>query len=108
MSAPEVRRCGKCGAAEAVCEREWQHTTMGVPSGSTTRDFCCQACGHRFELVPMRRVWTFTALSVLLGWTCVFPLVGGAMALAGYWPYMANPVVVGAPQPAIRFRAISA
>lgn len=53
----------------------------------------------------MRRVWTFTVMSVLLVWTCVFPMVGGALALWDYWPYLRNPVVPGAALPMIRFRA---
>lgn len=105
MNEPEVRRCGSCGAVAAVCDREWQHTTMGISTGSATRDFCCQACGKRFELAPMRRVYTFTALAVLFSWTCVMGVVGGAMALASYWPYLRNPVVPGAPRPPVRFTA---
>lgn len=38
MSDPEVRRCGSCGTVAAVCDREWQHTSMGVATGSSTRD----------------------------------------------------------------------
>jgi hypothetical protein len=32
-------------------------------------------------------------------------LVAGAMALFAYWPYLRNPLVPGAPKPAIRFTA---
>lgn len=78
---------------------------MGMPSGNATLDYCCQACGYRFSLTPMMRVWVWAGMSVLFIWTCFFPMFTVPMAAYGYWPYYRNPVVPDAPYPAIRFRA---
>lgn len=88
-----------------MCERDWKHTTMGVASGWSTRDFCCQACGHRFTLAPMQRITVFAVMGVLLSWTCVLLVIGGGWAALLYWPYLANPVVPDAPLPVMAFSA---
>ncbi len=104
-AAPEVRRCAGCGQAAAVCVADWQHTSMGMRSGASTRDFACQACGRRFTLVPKLRIWVWGVSAVLFVWTCVLGVVFGGIAAWQAWPWHANPVVPGAAMPALRFRA---
>lgn len=103
--APEVRRCSKCGAAAAVCVRDWRHTSWGISTGSSTRDFCCQACGHRFTLVPKMKIWAWGIVLAILCIACIPPMIFGPFVAYDVWQYHANPPVPGAPLPAMRFRA---
>ncbi len=78
---------------------------MGLPSGNSTLDYCCQACGYRFSLAPMMRVWVAVVMTVLFVWTCLFPMITAPMAAYSYWPYYRNPIVPDAPYPPLRFRS---
>jgi hypothetical protein len=102
---PEIRRCAQCGQAAAVCVTEWQHSTMGVPSGIATRDFACQSCGAAFSLDPKRHLWIWGSMAALLSCTCVGAIHPAMVTLWKAWPYLKNPVVPGAEVPVIRYRA---
>jgi hypothetical protein len=79
---------------------------MGLASGTSTRDFACQACGARFSLSPMKRIYVAAAVTVLLSWTCIFPLITLPVLAYQGWPYLRNPVVPGAPAPELRFLTV--
>lgn len=104
-NANEVRKCAKCGQATAVCIRDWQVTRFGLSTGSSTRDFCCQSCGHRFTLAQVPQIVAFGILTVLLAITLCGGFVFACLTASCIWPYVANPVVPGAPMPLVRFRA---
>ena len=106
MQANEVRQCAACSQPAAVCIRDWQHTRWGMQSGSSTRDSCCQACGHRFTLVPKLYIGVWGFLAVLLSLAVVPFFLFGGWALYRAWPWFRNPEVPGAPMPVIRFRAV--
>lgn len=102
----EVRQCSRCVQAAAVCIRSWQHTTWGVSTGSATRDFACQSCGHRFTMVPKATLIGIGIAAALLSVACVpAPFVGGWF-LYRLWPWWRCPVVPGAPYPVVRFRDV--
>lgn len=104
-SPEEVRKCATCGQAAAVCIRDWRVTRFGFETGSSTRDFCCQACGHRFTLTQLPQIVAFGVLTVLLAITLCGGFVFACLTAHAVWPYVANPVVPGAAVPPIRFRA---
>src|SRR4051812_23730555 len=99
----EVRRCAKCGENAVVLVFEWQHTTMGVSSGYSTRDYRCQACGAKFSIYPRLTSITFIVIGALLG-LLIFPL---GFVLFGWLRLRTdklNPVVPNAARPPMRFR----
>lgn len=100
----EVRQCSRCNVPAAVCIRDWAHTTYGVPSGTSTRDFCCQQCGYRFTLESKQRIIVFGVMSVILLIGCI-GIVSGAYTAYLVWPWLRNPIVPNAPAPPMRFRA---
>lgn len=100
----EVRQCSQCQAAAAVCIRDWAITTYGIPSGTSTRDFCCQQCGHRFTLVSKRRIIVYGVMSAIFLIAC-FGFVSGAYTAYLAWPWVRNPIVPNATPPVMRFRA---
>lgn len=102
----EVRQCAQCGAAAAVCIRHWKRERFGHDSGFGDRDFCCQACGHRFTLVSKVYIGSFIALALILA-IAVFPFfLFGGWAAYRTWPWLRNPLVPGAPMPPMRYRAV--
>lgn len=100
----EVRQCSQCQAAAAVCIRDWAITTYGIPSGKSTRDFCCQQCGHRFTLESKQRIIVYGVLSAIFLLFCI-GLVPGAYTAYLAWPWVRNPIVPNASPPVMRFRA---
>ncbi len=99
----EVRQCSQCQAAAAVCIRDWAITTYGIPSGKSTRDFCCQQCGHQFTLVSQHQILAYGVLSAIFLVACVGIIPGAYTAyLVSLW--VRNPVVPNAPPPVMRFR----
>ena len=100
----EVRQCSQCQAAAAVCIRDWAITTHGIPSGKSTRDFCCQQCGHRFTLESKHRIIVYGVMSVIFLIAC-FGFVSGAYTAYLAWPWVRNPIVPNATPPVMRFRA---
>jgi hypothetical protein len=100
----EVRQCSRCRAPAAVCIRDWAITTYGIPSGTSTRDFCCQHCGHRFTLESKQRIIVYGVMSVIFLIAC-FGLVTGAYTAYLAWPWLRNPIVPEASPPVMRFRA---
>lgn len=106
MSPPpsEIRRCARCGEAAAICVTEWQHATMGLKTGSSTRDFACQRCGAAFSLDPKRELWVWGVMAALLSCTCIGAIHPAAVTVWKAWPYLKNPIVPGAEAPVIRYR----
>ena len=102
---PEIRRCAKCHEAAAVCVRDWKHTTMGISTGSSTRDFCCQNCGYRFTLAAKVRMWAWGICTLLFCVACIPSVIFGSVVAYDAWQYQSNPIVPDAPPPALRFRS---
>ena len=100
----EVRRCSRCNAPAAVCIRDWAITTYGIPSGRSTRDFCCQECGYRFTLESKMRIIVYGVMSVIFLIACLGVVTGVYTAYLA-WPWLRNPIVPNAPSPPMRFRA---
>lgn len=100
----EVRRCQRCREVAVVSSAAWRHTHMGIDTGVVTRDYRCQACGHRFKVRPRARLMGFYIAGVLLLPTCVGVPI---LAVAWWWSQAdsRNPVVPGAPRPALQYRA---
>jgi DNA-directed RNA polymerase subunit RPC12/RpoP len=102
-SQTEVRRCAKCQQTAVVLVFEWKHSYNGVESGTSTRDYRCQACGARFSLYP--RVSSITFIVIGLVMSCaIFPL---GFTLLGWLRLRRdgqNPVVPDAPRPAMKYR----
>lgn len=100
----EVRRCHACGETKVLLATNWKHTTWGVDTHQSTRDYRCQGCGKRFTIHAKTRqiaLW-------IVGFLFLCP-VGFGLPFLGlaYWRSLQdgrNPVVPGAPAPEVRYR----
>jgi hypothetical protein len=99
----EVRRCAKCHEAAVVLVFEWKQSYGGVDSGTSVRDYRCQACGARFSLHPRVTNITFMVIGLVMG-LAIFPLGFTIFGWVRLRRDKANPVVPGAARPAMRFR----
>ncbi len=99
----EVRRCRRCEASAVVLVSDWKHSVFGAATGSSTRDYRCQACGARFTIHPRGKLIGLWIAGVL-----TLPIFIGVVLLAIAWRRSradgANPVVPDAPVPQIRYR----
>ena len=103
--AEEVRRCASCGQSALVSVRAWQHTHFGAASNIVTYDCQCQSCGTRVTLQPRARILGFYIAGVLLLPTVIPGAIVLWMAISRSRAWKRNPVVPGAPMPAMRFQS---
>lgn len=99
----EVRKCKRCGRAAVTLVSSWQHTMWGASTGTSTRDYRCQACGARFTIHPGTKQLGLWIAGVLL-----LPALVGVVPLVMAWRRSRvdrdNPIVPDAPAPQIRYR----
>lgn len=100
----EVRRCAKCGQTAVTLVFEWSHSYFGARTGSTTRDYRCQACGAKFSLYPRPNLIGLAIAGVVLLPACLMGVIPLWMAWSRWKADERNPVVPYAPMPGIRYR----
>ncbi len=106
VGATVVRACAKCGQPAVLQVFQWTHTHGDRPTGETTRELRCQACGVWFKIHPHSQVLAYWILGGLF--TPAF-LVGGLPFFYVAWRRSTMerriPIVPGAAVPALRFPA---
>jgi DNA-directed RNA polymerase subunit RPC12/RpoP len=98
----EVRRCRQCTQVAVVLVSDWKQKFFGVNSGSSTRDYRCQACGATFTIHPREQQFALWFMGIVL-LPAIVGLVPLSMARRRSRVGPANPVVPGAPYPPIRY-----
>ena len=105
MSTPpvDVRQCPKCSQPAVLLVMEWQHTTFGVSTNESTREYRCQACGEWYVRRARTRVIALWIVGVLLSIPCLL----GAPVLYLAWREgtfeQRLPLQLGVPVPRLRF-----
>lgn len=99
----EVRQCPKCEQPAVVLVMEWEHTTHGLSTNTSTREYRCQSCGAWHVKEAWTKVIAYWIVGVLLSIPCLF----GAPFLYLAWRQHTFdkrvPIVTGVPEPRLRF-----
>jgi hypothetical protein len=95
----EVRRCARCGEAELICARAWTHSGR---ADVITRDCVCQHCGARVRLHDPARIRALRLTAWLMIWALLPTPILLLMAQSRRRAWERNPLVPGAPYPAVR------
>jgi hypothetical protein len=100
--APKVRWCPKCSQAAVLLVHEWQHTSFGTKTGSSTKDYRCQNCGAKYCVRPRLE----TTLGLIVGVMAATTIIGLPFFFF-YWRRhrvgSSLPSVPMAPVPPLRF-----
>jgi hypothetical protein len=70
--APQVRWCPKCCQPAVLLVHDWQHTSFGTKTGSSTKDYRCQNCGAKYCVRPRLE----TTLGLFVGVMAATTIIG--------------------------------
>jgi DNA-directed RNA polymerase subunit RPC12/RpoP len=99
----EVRRCSRCQQPAVTLVSDWKHSVWGGATGTSTRDYRCQACGAKFTIHP-----GMNSIALVVAGVLMLPIFIGIVPLLMAWRRSKtdakNPIVPGEPLPQIRYR----